>query len=313
MSYEHFGILLRELRESRSLTREQLARNICTPKQIYRIEKGDFEPSLYLLNQLSIKFNLDLNEYFKMHFTSRTIEGYDGIAQINHALQSNDLIKLRKLVKKYEKIEIFKQGENLEHILYGKALCSAILDGDYSLSMNYCVEGLRVECPDFSLDSIPINTYSNVGLTILNCICGNYLAMNQKEEGIKVLYSLLTILEKFILSSPYPMYQASQFSKKIYQVTVFNIAFYLLEDHDLKNALHYVDIGIDFSLKEDSLYLLPGLYEMKLKVFYAAGNYEEARSYYDMVACLYKITKQPVKLQELQDNVRKDYPLLLKQ
>jgi transcriptional regulator with XRE-family HTH domain len=40
MEYEHFGILLQELRLKYNLSREKLAQGICTPKQIYRIEKG---------------------------------------------------------------------------------------------------------------------------------------------------------------------------------------------------------------------------------------------------------------------------------
>ena len=86
MNYEHFGAFLQDLRTQHNLSREKLAENICTSKQIYRIEKGLSEPSLFLLIQLSIKFNMDLNEYFKMDFTSNSIIGLEGINAINTAI-----------------------------------------------------------------------------------------------------------------------------------------------------------------------------------------------------------------------------------
>lgn len=311
MVYEHFGVLLRELRESRGFTREQLSNNICTPKQIYRIEKGDFEPSLYLLNQLSIKFNMDLNEYFKMHFASNTILAYEGIKQINDAISNNDLYKLKNLIAIYEEAEEFYHGENLQHILYGKALCSALLDKNYELSLHYCIEGIQVECPDFSIDNISLYSYSNVGLSILNCISCNYFTMDQQDKGLKVLFDILFMLEKYVLSSPYPMYQASQYSKKIYQGTINNICYHLMSKGDIKNALYYIDIGIDFSIKEDNLFYLPELYHMKFRLLYATNDYDAARKYYNIVLCLFEITKQDDKLKLLKETTPIEFPKIL--
>ena len=121
MEYEHFGILLQELRIKYNMSREKLAQNICTPKQIYRIEKGVSEPSIYILHQLSIKFNLDLNEYYKMHFTSNTLVGLEGINSISSAIEQENILLIKSMVNKYEKLEDFKKGENLQHIYYSKA------------------------------------------------------------------------------------------------------------------------------------------------------------------------------------------------
>jgi transcriptional regulator with XRE-family HTH domain len=311
MNYEHFGNLLRELRESRNLTREQLAQNICTPKQIYRIEKGYSEPSICLLNQLSIKLNIDLNEYFKMHFSNHSIIGFEGIKNINNAIEQNDIQKIKELVVKYESLEEFKHGENLQHILYGKSLCSALLDNNYNLSLKYCIEGLRIENPSFTIDTISQSTYSNVGLALINCISKNYLALHQTEIGIKVLHSLLYVLEQYIIYSPYPIYQATQFSKKIYQNTLYNLSFYFMNNGDIYRSLEYVNKGIEFSLKEYNLRFLPDLQLMKFKLLYRLENYEEAKDYYIRVIYLYKITNQEDKLKKLEDEVKIEYPVIL--
>lgn len=308
MNYEHFGELLQELRMKYHMSREKLAQNICTPKQIYRIEKGDSEPSIYLLHQLSIKFILDLNEYYKMHFTNNTLVGLEGIKSINAALDSGDMTLLKSLVDKYEKLEEFKKGENLQHIYYGKALCSALVDNDYKTSLDYCFKGMQIEYPGFSLDKMHRNTYSNVGITLLNCISQNYFAMNQYNNGMKVLFELLNILETYVLTPPYPMFQASQFSKKIYQAVLCNISASLLDNGEIENALSYVEKGIQFSIKENNLRFLPDLMLMKLKILYHKKKYKDAREYYNRTIYLYKIINKDNKISELENLSKLDYP-----
>ncbi len=313
MNYENFGEFLLELRLSRNMTREQLAQDICTPKQIYRIEKGIYEPSLYLINQLSIKFNMDLNEYFKMYFTSNTIVGLEGIKSINVALESGDIPLLKSLIDKYENICEFQKGENLQHIYYGKALSSALLDNNYNASLDYCYKGILVECPGFNIDNISKNMYSNVGIALINCMSQNYFAMDQYNNGMKVLLELFTVLETYVLNSPYPLFQASQFSKKIYQGVLYNIGFHLYDNGEIKNALKYVNKGIEFSLNEYNLRLLPELLFMKFKILYNEQNYEEAKEYYNRAIYLYKITNKENKLAEIESSANISYPKIFKE
>ena len=206
MEYEHFGILLQELRTKYNMSRDKLAQNICTPKQIYRIEKGVSEPSIYILHQLSIKFNLDLNEYYKMHFTINTIVGLEGINSINSAIEQENILLIKAMVNKYEKLEDFKKGENLQHIYHSKALCSAILDNDYITSLDYCYKGIKIECPDFDIKTVAQNIYTNIGITLLNCISQNLFAMGKYTDGMKVLSGILTVLEAYVINSSLPLF-----------------------------------------------------------------------------------------------------------
>ncbi len=294
------------------MSREKIAQNICTPKLIYRIEKGYYKPSIYLLHQLSLKFNLDLNEYYKMYFTSNTLVGLEGIKSINTALESENILLIKSMIDKYEKLEDFKKGENLQHIYYGKALCSALLDNDYKSSLEYCYKGIRIEYPDFNINNISENMYSNVGITLLSCVSQNFFAMEQYDNGMKVLTGLLTVLETFVIDSPYPLFQASQFSQKMYQGILYNMGVHLFEHGEIKKALNYIDKGIAFSLKEYNLRRLPKLIFMKFKILYSEQRYEEAREYYNHTVSLYKITNKESILAELESSAKTDYPEIFK-
>jgi transcriptional regulator with XRE-family HTH domain len=311
MSYEHFGVFLRELREARSLTREQLAKGICTPKQIYRIEKGEFEPSLYLLNQLSIKFNMDLNEYFKMYFSVNTVIGYEGIQAINNAIALGDNELIKSTIEKYENHKDFDKGENLQHILYGKAICSSS-ERNYTNSLNYCLKAIMVEDPSFTLDSISKCTYSNVGLSIINCMSINYMSLNREDIANKILQDLLYVLETNILPAPYPMYQASQFAKKFYQGILTNLSYLALKNTDYLNAEKFIEKGIDYSIQENYMKFLPGLMFMKFQLLYKQEQYDKAKDFYDQTICLYKITKQFKVLDDLEITIVENYPEIFK-
>jgi len=290
MEYEHFGILLQELRKKYNMSRDKLAQNICTPKQIYRIEKGISEPSIHILHQLSIKFNLDLNEYYKMHFTSNTIVGLEGINNINSAIEKGDFVLLKSIVKKYERLTDFKNGVNLQHIYYSKALCSALLDNDYITSLKYSYKGIKVESPDFDINKVSQNMYSNVGITLLNCISQNLFSMDEYNDGMKVLSGLLQVLE-------------------IYQGILYNMSCRLFENGDIINAQIYVDKGIAYSLKEYNMRHLPGLLYMKFRILYSGQNYKEAREYYDYSYLLTKLTNDPITRDDI-DNLT-DYPEII--
>lgn len=312
MSYEHFGTFLRELRESRGFTREQLAKDICTPKQIYRIEKGEYEPSIYLLHKLSIKFNLDLNEYYKMYFSVYTITGLEGIQEINRAIGTKDVRLLKKVIDKYEKHEDFNKGENFQHICYGKAICAAC-EQDFNASLAHCMAGIRAENPAFSLDTITKTIYSNVGLSIISCMGLNYISLGREAIGLKLLNDLLYILEKYVLASPYPMYQTSQFSKKVYQSTLYNLSCQFLNQEKYDQAELLIKKGIDFSIQENSLRFLPDLYFIKFKLLYKQKKYKTAKEVYTQMRCLYLITKQAKVVEEMDKAVVLDYPKLFQE
>lgn len=311
MSYQYFGELLKELRLSRSLTREQLAKSICTSKQIYRIEKGECEPSLHLLNQLSTKFNIDLNEYFKMHFTDYSKISHEGFQQLNGAIENNNIKLLRQLVEEYKVYKEFSEGENLQLIYYSQALCLALLDRDYNNSLACCLQGLLVENPNFSILTIRKSIYSNAGLSLLNCMSKNYFALGDSKTGLSILQDILYVVEHYGLESPHPKYRGSDFFKKIYQLTLYNLGRHLLDLDDVDTALDYVEKGIQFSLKEYSLRFLPELLVMKAQLLYKVEDYEGAKEYYQQAKHLMVISKQDKKLEQLEYTVFSDYPLLV--
>jgi len=311
MNYEHFGILLKELRLNHNMSREKLAENICTPKQIYRIEKGESEPSVHLLHQLSIIFNMDLNAYYKMYFRGYTITGLEGITAFNSALKDDNIPLLKSIVQQYETLDEFQNGDLLQHIYYGKALCSALLNKDYKTSLDYCLKGIRLECPEFVLDDITERAYSNVGITLLICISNNYFAMNQYTAGMNVLHGVLTVLKIHFLNSAYPIYDTSEFIAKTVQFVLSNIGGYSFQHGEIEKSLIYTEKGIDYAIEKQNFRRLPSLLSLKCKILYRMQLIHEAKEYYAHAVHLYQIAGNENSLTEFIEEIASDYPAIL--
>ncbi len=95
---------------------------------------------------------------------------------------------LRSLIENYENHKDFKKGGNLQHIYYGKALCSALLDNNYNMSLEYCYKGILKEYPSFTIDNISDNIYSNVGITKIS---NNTTELTELESLMRADFSKL--------------------------------------------------------------------------------------------------------------------------
>jgi tetratricopeptide (TPR) repeat protein len=246
-----------------------------------------------------------------MYYTVKTAVGLIGIHEINDAIVLGDISCLKELIIKYENNDDFKKGENLQHIFYAKALCEA-KEENYIESIDYCMKGLLIENPLFTIETIPDFMYSNIGLAILNCISVNYMSLNKKDIGFNILTSLLSVIERNYINSQYAMYQSGQFSKKFYINALYNISFMFLSDNELDRAEEYINKGIEFSVKENNMRFLPNLIYNKFMLLYKREKLEEAIEYYVQAKGLYKLVNRMNTWKELEEYSRIEFPDFIK-
>lgn len=310
MQYEYFGLYLRELRESRNMTRDQLANNICSPKQIYRIEKGDYEPSLYLLNQLSIKFNLDLNTYYKMHYCNRSITAYEVIKTFEAAVNNRNIDEIIQFVNTYKSHKDFKDGINSQYIYHGQALITLFVDRNLNECIQYCIKGILVDIPNFTIDTVSKFFYSNASINMISLISMCYYRSKEYNCCIQILKDLLYSLEYFVFNSPLQFDQITDFIKSFYQKILFNLSMYLFDCEQLEDSLYYVEKGIRFANQMNNIRCLPELFTVKLHILLRHNDLTNALITYNKTVTLLDITEQPQKIIELNEYIKEHYPKL---
>lgn len=308
MNCKNFGDLVKQLRENNHMTQLQLSSLIgYSEKQLRRIEQNKCMPSVDLLHQLSKIYNLDLNHYYKISFNNLSIEAYNQFITLNNAIFANNVNVIKTLITEYENLPHFKYGENLQLILYGKALCSSLIDSDYHTSLDYCLKGLKVDYKNFTINNIETHTFSNVSYAIINCMSCNYLALNQASIALKINLSLIKNIETFILNLSYPLYRSTEYCSKLYQVALYNTANLYVDEGEYLTALHYTEIGIEFSIKNNIIRFLPDLYFIKFKANYYLGNYADAKELYTYTLMLFHITNNIEKANKLKERLLTEF------
>lgn len=303
MNYNHFGVLLKEVREMNNMTLEQLSEDICSIRQLSRIESGESNPSLYIIHNISKKLNIDLQQYYRIYFCSGSFIAYNFKSKFDQLLINFDFTGLKKLIEKMEFIDEFQEDENRQYILYGKALCSAYLDNNYSMSNNYCMEGLQIEDSAFNLDMIKNKLYSNVGLTMINLLASNYNKVGEADISFSIFENLFLLLENHIFDTPFAMYRSLDFEKKIYQTVSCNLSILNMNKTKYDKSLEYINKGISLSKKENYMRFLPELLAQKSRLLYKMGNHNESYQLFKDCLSFYRICRSDSETKKIKDEI----------
>lgn len=303
MNYVHFGELLRDIRTSKGMTLEQLSDGICSVLQLSRIEKGDSTASLFILHNFSKKLNIDLQEYNRVFFTSGNFKAYNIRSSISQLIKNKNLIGLRNFINYVEGLDEFKHGENKQYILYSKALCTSYLDSDYFKSIDYCLEGLKIEDKDFKVSNIKDKVYSSVGLTMINLISVNYDKLGQTDLSFALSESLFTILENQIFTENFARYNSLDFEKKLYQSLGNNLSFFYMNKNQYTKSLEYINKSIAFSIEQSYMRFLPELLLQKSKLLFKMNMMYESYDLYKICLSFYKVLRNKDEIKKLEEEI----------
>lgn len=304
MNYNHFGLLLKEIREMHNMTLEELSKDICSIRQLSRIESGENNPSIFVLHNISKKLNIDLQEYYRIYFCSGSFIAYNFKSKFEQLVATSDIIGLKELIEKIEIMDEFQDGENRQYVLYGKALCSTRLDNNYSMSNNYCIEGLQIEDSAFNLDMIKNKFYSNVGLTMINLLASNYNRMKETDISLSIFENLFLSLENHIFDTPFTIYRSLDFEKKIYQTISCNLSILNMNKAKYNESLEYVNKGISLSKKENYMRFFPELLAQKSRLLYKMGRYDESYKLFTDCLSFYQICRDKESSEKIEKEIK---------
>lgn len=307
MNYSEIGDLLKALRLSRSLSQEEACKDICDRRTYIRWEKNEVEPSNYNLHLLSNRFNYDLQAYYKFITRNDSLNTWKLKQQLDNYIQSREWNALFTETERLRNHLKFKSGENASLLCYYTALYYHCFKKEYENSANYCIQGLKIDNPAFSIDSPTLYFYSNIGLCLLNCLACNLNSLSKHEKANLLFnYILQSIDNKLLPEITY--YQSTEFEIKIYQAVIYNLALNCQRNNDYKHALYYTQKGIDFLVQQNSLYELAELLKSKFISQYELKEYKEASLSYQQCMALYKLQRKHNEVTQTENKVHIDYP-----
>ncbi|BCN28830.1 helix-turn-helix domain-containing protein [Anaeromicropila herbilytica] len=310
MTYYTLGELLKSLRESKNLSQEDTCKGICDRRTYIRWEKNEVEPSNHNLHLLSNRLNYDIQAYYKFLIRNTSPNVWDLKQNAESCIDNEDWAKLLHYIHEMEQTSHFKTSENAALLCYYKALYNNCYLHNYTISLDYCVQGLQYENPSFSINTFEIIFYSNTDLCLLNCLACNLNKLNRPQEANHIFSQMIQSIDKKLIPE-ITYYQSTEFETKIYQIAIYNLTLNYQRCNDHKTALHYIEKGIQFLLSSNSLYNLANLLKLKFKTLYALENYKESSDAYKLCLGLYQLENKEAIIEECKSSINSDYPKLL--
>ncbi|MBC1906137.1 helix-turn-helix transcriptional regulator [Listeria booriae] len=220
----------RLVRKVRGYTQSELASGICSQSLVSRFEKGLDVPNAIVLNELCVKLGISIDDLF-VSSISRTITVTDKIYYLYQNEEYNDLHTL-----------VDENQHAINRIIYNylKGLCLYKTTQDYEKAVVYLEYGLDL----IATEKLGILSFNELEAFVFSDLGMSYLAMNKKDEAEKHLVDSVMTLEKT------PTRYMQKFHARIY----YHIGYFYIQNGDLKKAMTFFDMGIEYCKNNSYLY-----------------------------------------------------------
>lgn len=277
----YVGTIIKKLRLEKNMTQKELSVNICTLKQLYRIEKNISNPSAYILCRVSSRLGNSLIEYLPY---SDCMYGYDVKNEIDILLELFNHHEHRKIMKLIKKSKIFPKTTSIyakQEIAWIEGAINHYIKTDINVNEIYYINILKKSHNFKNILNIfdePLNT---LDFKILNSLIVIYL----KKENFEFAKTLLDLSIKNFEKN-YNKITDTSYVRLIYNLS----RLYYYQKKYLK-AIFLAEKGINHCIKNNNISYLADLYNIAGRSYIKSGNNIKGKkllSFYEKLRIIYK-------------------------
>lgn len=242
------GDIIKEQRLLLGMSRNKLAKGICSEKYIYLIEKNERNPSAYLLNSFSERLGIDLFEYYQyLNYDNKT-QVFKHKENFERYTQTSNVELLKAESKEASKLKAFQKEPLVYDIKVIDCTYKAVVLGETGEAIQNIVE--LIETKKLNIDPITlINAY--VTLATAYQIQKNW---NEAKEAIEFAYHLVenktafdrynTVIISVLISITSLLYNMEEYEELI---KYSNWLMDFQEKYSQYNRFYYVDYYLAFA------------------------------------------------------------------
>ncbi len=265
----NIGKIINYLRQEKGITLEKLCYGICSISTLHRIEMGEREGDIFLLQRLLEKLGGTLEDY-EVFISKKELEDYICQEEIRKLMKKEVRIETEILLERY------KQSIKNNNILK-KQFVKEVQAYFYKIDKNYIN---AIKCLEEAI-SMTVLKDNNIFLlsNVLLCrtelelfieLADNYELLNEKGKTNQICLELYKYLEENKV--------ASEKNMDLYLKVVYQIASYYREMKEIELALFICNKVIKLEAKNTYLYYLPEFIYLKalcIQMIYGKIKYEE--------------------------------------
>ncbi|WP_413305824.1 helix-turn-helix domain-containing protein [Bacillus sp. 1P10SD] len=267
------GSNIKYLRKYAQITQKQLAEGIGTQAQISRIEKGEVIPLSTTLYEIAEKLGVDVNYFYDLAYTPRIDYVNEVKYQIRKAIRDRNYSEVDRIIKQEEQNRAFKNGSNLQFILWHKGITEYYIRQNIDNSLNILRSAFEI---GKSNKKIAISAQD---IEIINSMAIIYNEIKQYEQSIQTYLNALNHL-KYI-----PDFSDPKVEIRIY----YGLAKSLFKTEQYNESIKYCKKGMTLCIKEELLYLLGELHYESGQNYQALNIQEKALEHFSNAKLIFQI------------------------
>lgn len=308
MSRNTVGALIREVRERRRYTQEELCHGICTPSTLSRIENGQQIPGKKILDGLLQRLGV-VERTGNIYLGREELETYELERQIERCLLKKDYIQAERLAglmeQKVNKIPEKRYMRNMEqqYICFARLLIQRQKGEQVETVLEKLLDIIRMTIPDFDGIHIKAKLLTFHEIAILDEIGQTYHDIGKLWNGLQLLSELKEYMESHIL-------EEDGMSEK-YPVVLKDMSLWLEQKGFYEDALQLCQSGIDFCIEHGKLHTFPMLLYNKACALAELGQYDSSKEIFFQSIAVFMASNQQEYAEKVKLYARKHYNIEL--
>ncbi len=282
------GTTIRYLRKQNHLTQTQLAKDICSAKYIYNLEKNLCSPTTNILLQLSERLKVDIYSCHQDMCQAGSIDTYKKLELLSEIIGRSDIATAYHYAQEWKDLPDFRSGYPLQYLQYAFS-CYASRQKNYKTAIQYALQGLQVKYPSITESNIMTQknpSFSNIELALINCIAANYSKQDHLLDANSLFLYLIDYLHPYTKLLNAAIHQHYHFHIALFCMVIANLLYIQHTIGYTKNSLSLLDEAINICKRlsySNSLYIL---LEEKAVYYYKQKNLSLAKQLFEQAAIL---------------------------
>jgi len=282
MDLKMIGMLIKDFREKLGLTKMQLANGICTEEFIEKIENGERRPYAELMDQISTRLNIDLNDYINLSQYVAPSFVKKITSEIDNARNLKNYARLAKLLDSIKSHKDFETGFASQFYLWNRGIAEYELNKNHKLAKALLLKAMNITRPFDLHTNLNLTCLTNQEMKVINALIILLYQHNDQQLAKQISKSLVegdSIFKNYKQQDP------------IIALTITYSVFLSREDK-YAESLVYLNKARNYLTSNDDLYMLSQVFYHISMNHYSLDNKDTAKEYIDMAKMISTIKSE---------------------
>jgi len=246
---DYIGNVIKKLRLEKNLTQSQLADNICSIKQLSRIEKNISNPTSYLLSLIAERLGQELYNYLPYTMDPNVFELK---TEIDYVLDLYNKQKHSQALEFLLSSELLNKTENEKinmEVAWLMGALSNYIEVPVTVDSEYYLFLLRKNRKFSTIDELFDSTLQPYDYKVLNSLIVTYLCNHEYLEAENLLLKCISHFEQ----------NYSKISEAAYTRFLYNLSRLYFQQKNYEDASSISKKGIDHCIQINDISFFPDL------------------------------------------------------